>query len=101
VARVVDLVEDDEAVRSKPGQGAGRGGIGDLLVGRDQAVDVAGEAVAGRPLRIELESEPDRGATAIIRIPVRPKKDLINGGDDTAMEAGSPVTQAGDIVQDA
>jgi signal transduction histidine kinase len=31
---------------------------------------------------ITLESEPDKGTTVIIRIPIRPKKDLIAGDDD-------------------
>jgi signal transduction histidine kinase/PAS domain-containing protein len=35
---------------------------------------------------IELESEPGKGTTAIVRIPVRPKKDLIGPG--RAQEAG-------------
>jgi PAS domain S-box-containing protein len=41
---------------------------------------------------IELESEPGKGTTAIIRIPVRPKKDLIAG---PAAEADHPSNNTG------
>jgi signal transduction histidine kinase len=37
---------------------------------------------------IELQSEPGRGTTAVIRIPVRPKKDLIAGTEAGNEDAG-------------
>lgn len=37
---------------------------------------------------IELQSEPGRGTTAVIRIPVRPKKDLIAGAGTGSEDAG-------------
>ncbi|GEM_PF-3217636 len=37
---------------------------------------------------IELQSEPGRGTTAVIRIPVRPKKDLIAGAEAGSEDAG-------------
>ena len=60
-AGVVDLVEDHHPVGGQPAQGVGRLRRGDLLVGGDEAVDVAGQALARRPVGIELEAEPVGG----------------------------------------
>ena len=60
VAGVVDLVEDHEPVRRQSGQ-LGRGvSRGDLLIGGDQAVDVAGEPVTWAPFGVELQAQPMR-----------------------------------------
>ena len=61
VAGVVDLVEDHHAVGGQPAQRVGGGAGGHLLVGGDEAVDVAGEPLPGRPVGVELEAEPVGG----------------------------------------
>ncbi len=58
MAGVVDFVEDDEGLGREPGQLLRRAAHRELLVGRDQAVDVAGQAVAGRPVGVELQAHP-------------------------------------------
>jgi hypothetical protein len=61
VAGVVDLVEDHESLGAEPGELGGGVAGGDLLVGGDEAVHVAGEAVAGAPVGVELQAEAVRG----------------------------------------
>ena len=61
VPGMVDLVEDDESVGRQSGELGGGVAGGDLLVGGDETVHIAGEALAGAPVGVELETESVRG----------------------------------------
>ncbi len=58
VPGMVDFVEDHHPVDSQPPERVRRCGHRDLLVGGDDPVDVAGNALPGAPVRVELEPEP-------------------------------------------
>ena len=62
MAGVVDFVEDDERSGRQPRQLLRGGAHGELLVRGDEAVHVARETVARRPVGIELEAHPVRSA---------------------------------------
>ena len=58
---VVDFVEDDESIRAEGVETCSSIAGCDLLIGGDETVDIAREAIAGGPVGVQLQTHSVSG----------------------------------------